>query len=106
MERIREIGVMRSIGADTKMILSIVVIEGLVIGLISWGLGALLSVPIGQALGGTIGDLLMGSPLTHSFSVQGVLLWMGVVIVLSTIASGMPAVKAARLEVRETLAHV
>ncbi|MEM9777770.1 MAG: FtsX-like permease family protein, partial [Chloroflexota bacterium] len=106
MERIREIGVMRSIGADTRMILSIVVIEGLVIGLISWFLGAFLSYPIGQALGNSIGDLLMGSPLAHSFSVQGVVIWLIVVAALSSLASAMPAVQAARLEVRETLAHV
>ena len=105
-ERIREIGVMRSIGADTRTILSIVVVEGLVIGLISWAIGAAVSVPIGQALGNTIGDLLMDSPLTHTFSTTGVMIWLGVVVVLSTLASIMPALKAARLEVRETLAHV
>ncbi|MFK7802007.1 MAG: FtsX-like permease family protein [Anaerolineae bacterium] len=105
-ERIREIGVMRSIGADTRTILNIVVVEGLVIGLISWAIGAAVSYPIGQALGNTIGDLLMDSPLTHSFSTTGVMMWFGVVFVLSTLASIMPALKAARLEVRETLAHV
>ena len=105
-ERIREIGVMRSIGADTRMILNIVIIEGLVIGLISWTIGAAVSIPIGQMLGNTIGDLLMGSPLTHTFSTTGVLIWLGVVVTLSTLASIMPALKAARLEVRETLAHV
>ena len=106
MERIREIGVMRSIGADTRAILQIVVAEGLVIGFISWLLGAFLSYPIGRLLSQSIGVTLMDSPLTHTFSYQGVGIWLVVVVVLATLASLLPAFQAANVEVRETLAHV
>lgn len=106
MERIREIGVLRSIGADTQTILQIVVIEGVVIGLLSWSLGGLLSYPIGRFLSTTIGVTLIEAPLSHSFSYQGVGLWFLVVVFLSAIASALPAYRAAKLEVREALAHV
>ncbi|MCX6035936.1 MAG: FtsX-like permease family protein, partial [Chloroflexi bacterium] len=43
LERTREIGVMRSIGAVDREIMRTVIVEGLVIGSISWMLGALLS---------------------------------------------------------------
>ncbi|MEM7112667.1 MAG: FtsX-like permease family protein [Chloroflexota bacterium] len=106
LERIREIGVMRAIGADTQAILQIVVAEGLVIGLISWAIGAGLSYPIGRLLSDSIGTTLIESPLTYTFSYQGVGLWLLVVTVLATLASLVPAFRAAKVEVRETLAHV
>ena len=46
LERTRKIGVMRSIGAVNLAILPIVSDEGMLVGLISWGLGGLLSLPI------------------------------------------------------------
>ena len=39
LERTREIGVMRSIGAVDTAIMQLVIVEGLVIGIISWALG-------------------------------------------------------------------
>ena len=44
LERTREIGVMRSIGAVDRVVMKTVIIEGVVIGVISWLLGALLCV--------------------------------------------------------------
>jgi putative ABC transport system permease protein len=46
LERTREIGVMRSIGAVDWVVMKTVIIEAIVIGMISWFLGALLSFPI------------------------------------------------------------
>ena len=106
LERIREIGVMRSIGADTQAILSIIIVEGLVIGLLGWFMGVFLSYPIGQLLSREIGNIMMNTPLTHTFSYRGVVLWLIIVASLSSLASLIPALNAARQEVRETLAHV
>ena len=47
LERTREIGVMRAIGASDWAIQRIVIVEGMIIGLISWGMGALLAYPVG-----------------------------------------------------------
>ena len=46
LERTREIGVMRAIGASNLDIQGIVIVEGMVIGLISWAISILLSFPI------------------------------------------------------------
>ena len=46
MERTREIGVMRAIGASNSDIQSIVIVEGMVIGMISWAISILVSIPI------------------------------------------------------------
>ena len=105
LERTREIGVMRSIGAVDAAIMQLVVTEGMLIGLISWGLGALLAIPITNVLNVLVGVSILTVPLDYSFAVKGLILWLGVVILLSTIASLMPARNAVRLTVRDVLAY-
>ena len=48
---------------------------------------------------------LLQSPLAHTFSVQGVWLWLVVVVILSALASFLPARNASRLTVRDVLAY-
>jgi putative ABC transport system permease protein len=105
LERTREIGVMRTIGAVDRVIMQSVIIEGLVIGLITWALAIGLSFPIGSLLLTIIGNSIMGSPMELSFTPLGILLWLGVVIVLSVFASLMPARNAAKLTINEVLAY-
>lgn len=104
LERTREIGVMRTIGAVDRVIMQSVIIEALVIGLITWVLAIGVSFPVGNLLLIIIGKAL-GTPLELSFTPLGVLLWLGVVIILSVIASIMPARNAARLTINEVLAY-
>jgi putative ABC transport system permease protein len=105
LERTREIGVMRTIGAVDLVVMQSVVIEGLVIGLITWVIAIGLSYPISFALLTIIGQAMAGSNLALTFTPLGVVLWLAVVIVLSIIASVMPARNAARLTINEVLAY-
>jgi len=104
-ERTREIGIMRTIGAEDSVIMQSVVFEALVIGLITWILAIGLSFPISYALLNIIGLAMMGSAMTLSFTPLGILLWFIIVIILSVIASIMPARNAARLTINEVLAY-
>jgi putative ABC transport system permease protein len=63
LERTREIGVMRTIGAVDMVIMQAVIIEGLVIGLITWILAIGLSFPISFFLLTIIGKTMMGSAM-------------------------------------------
>jgi putative ABC transport system permease protein len=105
LERTREIGVMRSIGAVDAAIMQMVVTEGMIIGMISWGLGALLAIPITNVLNVLVGVSILTVPLDYVFALKGLLLWLGVVIFLSAAASLMPARNAVRLTVRDVLAY-
>jgi putative ABC transport system permease protein len=105
LERTREIGVMRAIGASDGSVLRIVIVEGIIIGLISWGIGALLAWPVGALLAQTVGVVLFQSALPYIFSSGGLAAWLAIVVVLATVASFLPAWKASRLTVREVLAY-
>jgi putative ABC transport system permease protein len=105
LERTREIGVMRAIGAVDYEIMKSVVIEGLVIGSITWVLAIGLSFPISELLLKIISDSMLGSSMSLTFTPVGVFIWLGVVILLSIVASILPARNAARLTINEVLAY-
>jgi putative ABC transport system permease protein len=105
LERTREIGVLRAIGASTRGVAKVFIFEGIMIGVMSWGLGSVLALPLGELLSDAVGIPLMGTPLTFVFSFNGMWIWLGVVIVLSALASFLPARNAAQLTVREVLAY-
>jgi putative ABC transport system permease protein len=105
LERTREIGVMRTIGAVDRVVMQSVILEGLVIGLITWIIATGLSYPISSALLTIIGQAMGGATFGLIFTPLGVFVWLGVVILLSIIASVMPARDAARLTINEVLAY-
>lgn len=105
LERTREVGVMRAIGASNGSVLRIVIAEGLLIGALSWLVGGLLSLPLGKVLSDQVGNLFLGAPASYTFSVWGAVLWLILVLLLATVASVLPAWNAARLTVRDTLAY-
>jgi putative ABC transport system permease protein len=105
MERTREIGIMRSIGASDKVLIRMVLIEGLLIGWVSWGIGALLSLPISRIMSNSLTRSLFGSESDFVISFAGYIIWFVVVSILSVLASLIPARNATRLTVREVLSY-
>ncbi len=105
LERTREIGVMRSIGAVDSEIMRTVIVEGMVIGGIAWIIGVILSFPITYLLSDIVSVAIFNSPIAVHFTYQGFGLWLLVVLALSAVASVLPARNAARLTIREVLAY-
>ena len=105
LERIREIGVLRAIGASNNSVRQIVVFEGLTVGFLSWLVGALISYPLGILLSNQIGQALLKMPLDFNYSWVGLGSWFVIVLVLATVASLGPAQSASRLTIREVLAY-
>ena len=104
VERTREIGVMRATGATSAAIAGIFVVEGVLLGVLSWLLAVPFSYPGGQLLSDLVGRT-MHVPFTYSYSAGGVVVWLLIVIVLSTLASLWPALQATRVSVREALVY-
>ena len=105
LERTREIGVMRSIGAASASVGSIVMTEGLIIGALAWLLAIPASIPISLAFNAAMGNLMVGKPLDFIFSPSGLYLWGGTVVVIAIAASLLPAYRAMKMSIRETLAY-
>ena len=105
LERSREIGVMRAIGASNWSVWQVFMVEGILIGTLSWFVGAAFAFPIGKVLSDTVGFAFMRAPLSFTFSVNGTLIWLAIVVGLSILASILPSWRAMRLSVREVLAY-
>ncbi|HEY3368783.1 MAG TPA: ABC transporter permease [Symbiobacteriaceae bacterium] len=104
LERTREIGIRRAIGASDNRIFLMVTVEAVMSGLAGWGVGTLLSVPLTRLLAESVGTAFLKTPLPYSFSLSAVIIWFGIVLVLSVSASLLPAWRATRVWVREALA--
>ncbi|MBK8045679.1 MAG: FtsX-like permease family protein [Anaerolineales bacterium] len=104
-ERIREIGVLRAIGASNSAILKIVLLEGLVIAALSWFFGFLISFPLAQWMSAQIGIALLDMPLSYTYSFNAAIIWFVALILLAIAASLGPARDAVRLTIREVLAY-
>jgi len=105
IERTREIGILRSLGAQNGVVRRVVILEGLVIGLISWAIAIPCSIPLAIWLGDSLGNSLLARPLDYIFSVPAVLIWLGLSVLIAIIASVIPAQTAARLTIRDALVY-
>jgi putative ABC transport system permease protein len=105
IERTREIGVLRSLGASGRTVRGIVLRESLVVAVASWGIGALAAVPLGIWLGNVLGMTISQRPLNYFFSIPGLLLWLALVIAIAYAAGVAPSRHAARLTIWEALAY-
>jgi putative ABC transport system permease protein len=105
MERTREIGIMRAVGADDRAVMRTVIAEGLTIGFISFALAVFFSVPFSYALSGIVSAAVFQTPIKVVFTFLGYAIWLGLALLLSALGSIIPARSAAQLTIREALAY-
>jgi len=105
LERVREIGVLRAIGASNLSVRQIVLVEGVMIGLLSWTIGVLISLPVSSFMSEQLGIALIGIPLISQYSIVAAVLWLFVLQGVALVASLGPARNAVRLTIREVLAY-
>lgn len=105
LERTREIGVLRAVGASNRSVRWIVMVEGLVVGLISWIFGLIVSIPMGIGLSNAVGMAIFETVPPFRFSFSGMVVWLLLTLVIAIVATIAPAQRAAGLTVREVLAY-
>ncbi|NJN99593.1 MAG: FtsX-like permease family protein, partial [Anaerolineales bacterium] len=105
VERTREIGVMRAIGARSGTIMGMFMMEGVLQGLFSWVLAVPLSFFLAQPLSNSLGQAMFDANLDYQYNYAAVLAWLVVVLVISTLASILPARSATQISVRDSLAY-
>ena len=97
---------MRAIGASDTSVLRIVLLEGVIIGLLSWlHWWRSHRLPASKLLTETVGNALLQAPPSYVFSTAGAMIWLGIVLVLAAIASFLPAWNASRMTVQEVLSY-
>ena len=104
LERRREIGVMRAIGASSGAIARLFIGEALILGWMSWLIALPLSVPAGRLMAA---GLSAAAPIeiVYQYTPTGAVYWLGIITILSLVASLLPARGALRVTVRESLAY-
>jgi putative ABC transport system permease protein len=105
LERRREIGVMRAIGASDGAVARIFMAEGVLVGVLSWAIGTVAAVPLSMALGEAVGMATLKSPLSYAYSYEGAALWLALAAAIAALSTLVPARNAARLTVHEVLAY-
>jgi putative ABC transport system permease protein len=107
MERTREIGVMRAIGATANKIYSLFVMEGMITSMLSILLGLLLSWPLSKLAAIFFGNLMLGkeAELEFAFSPSGFWITFTVTILFGWLASRIPAKSAIDIPTHKALSY-
>jgi putative ABC transport system permease protein len=105
VERTKEIGVLRAIGARSRTIMGMFVMEGIFQGVMSWAIAAPISFIVGKPLSDALGQALLNGTLDYQYDWSAVLVWLIIILVISTIFSILPARGATRISVRDSLAY-
>ncbi len=105
IERTKEIGVLRAVGARSRTILGIFVMEGVFQGLLSWVVAVPLSLITSPSLAEALGKAMFGATLDYEYNWPAVGVWFVMMLVIAAAASIMPASGATRISVRDSLAY-
>ncbi len=105
MERTREIGVLRAVGATPKIIYNLFVTEGIIVSVVSIILGLLLSWPLSIVSARFFGALMLDVVLQPTFSKAGLVITLITTIIFGWVASRIPARNAIKVSTREALSY-
>ncbi|MGB5061018.1 MAG: FtsX-like permease family protein [Candidatus Promineifilaceae bacterium] len=105
VERTREIGVLRSIGAQSPTIMTMFVMEGVLQGIMSWLVAVPLAFLVARPMANLLGQTILKIDLDFAFSYSGVVIWLVAILAIAFLASLIPAHAATRISVRQSLAY-
>ena len=105
LERVKEIGIMKSFGATRKQILKLITAENLFITLLSWVLAAVLSIPAILLSTDYFSKVTLEAPIQLSFFniVLSYVIWLIVILIIGRRASKKPASRAAKMTIKACL---
>lgn len=103
LERRREIGILRSMGASGWRVAGVFWTEGMALAGIAWLVAIVVGIPAAYAFLALISAVLL--PIPFSFSPVALLVMLVFTLVIASLASFIPALGAARVRVVETLRY-
>lgn len=105
LERRREIGVLRAIGARDGAILAMVQVEGLTLVVLAWLLSLPLALPLSALLEVAFGRIMFSVPWRLVPSAATAFGWLGLMALISLLACALPAWRALRVPAARALAY-
>ena len=105
LERRREIGVLRAIGARNGAILAMVQVEGLTLVALAWLTSLPLALPISALLEMAFGRIMFAVPWKLVPSAATAFTWLGLMALISLLACALPARRALRIPAAQALAY-
>jgi putative ABC transport system permease protein len=103
LERRREIGILRSMGASSRQVGLVFWTEGISLGVIAWLIGVIIGIPAAIGFVALIGDELLH--LEFTFNPISDLLMLLVILLVVTVASLGPALTASRARIADILRY-
>jgi len=79
------------------------ILEGVVQGLMSWVFAVPLALLVTPLMADALGQTMFKSRLDYQFNFGATLGWLGIVLVISVLASAIPARNASQINVRQSL---
>jgi putative ABC transport system permease protein len=105
MERTRELGIMRAIGASEKTVTFIILGEGILIGIMSCIIASLVSIPLSIFISDRFGTIFFETPMRASISPVGIYMWTVASILFAALSSIWPAIRVSKQSIREILTY-
>lgn len=105
LERTREIGVLRAIGAGHGAIMTLIQVEALVVATLSWLIAIPLSVPMSLSLGAAFGRIMFSVPPVYLPGATAVFVWLGLMLLIAVVACAWPALRAIRVPTARALSY-
>lgn len=102
IERTREFGIMRAIGAPSRTVVASVMLEGVMTGVASAAVGAVIAM-LPSAVVGNLLASMSSQALSLTLSGSGAAMWLGFIVVAALVASCYPATRASQLTIKQTL---
>jgi putative ABC transport system permease protein len=103
LERRREIGLLRAMGASGRRVAQVFWVESLALGALSWGIGALIGLPLAYAFVQTFAWQVM--PVDFYLDPLAFAVMLAAVVAIATLASIVPAWRASRVRIAEMLRY-
>lgn len=102
LERTREFGIMRALGASSAAVVRSVMVEGMLTALASFVVAVVVAAAPSAVVGAILASI-SNQPLTLKLSPGAAAMWLAGVLLAALVASYFPATRAAGLTIKQTM---